>query len=81
MALADRKQIIEKKSTFERWLDGLSEANRAVVLGWLEDPTISNQAVSDWVREDDEEDEFEGYPAGKDTISVWRRAHGINRAS
>ena len=75
MALAARKQIVEKKPAFDRWLDGLSEANRAVVLGWLCDLSIPHQRVADWVRDDDEEDDFTGYPAGKDTISVWRRAN------
>jgi hypothetical protein len=81
MALADRKQLAEKKPAFERWLDSLSEGNRAVVIGWLRDPEISNQRIADWIREDDEEDEFEGYRAGKDTISIWRRAHGVVRTA
>ena len=78
MALADRKKLAEKKPAFEHWLDGLSNANRAVVLGWLNDyPAIAHQKLADWIREDDEEDEFVGYPAGKDTISIWRRTHGV----
>ena len=81
MALAARKQLIETKPAFERWLDGLSEANRAVVLGWLEDATIPNQRIADWVREDDADDDFKGYPAGKDTIANARSRRGIVRTA
>jgi hypothetical protein len=75
MALAARKQLVEKKPAFEHWLDSLSETNRAVVLGWLHDMTIPHQRVADWVRDDDDEDDFKGYPAGKDTISIYRGKH------
>ena len=81
MALADRKEVSDYKPAFERWLDSLSDSNRATVVGWLMDTTISNQKISDWVRDDDEEDAFVGYPAGKDTIAIARRARGIVRSA
>ena len=81
MALAARKQITKTKPAFDRWLDGLSAANRAVVLGWLEDTTIANIRVAEWIREDDEEDDFKGYPANKDTIAIARARRGIERTS
>ena len=81
MALAARKQLTETKPAFDRWLDGLSEANRAVVVGWLEDTSIANHKVADWVREDDEDDDFKGYPAAKDTIANARSRRGIVRTA
>ena len=79
MALAARKQLLIRKPAFEVWLESLSDSNRKVVVGWLEDPSIPNHRVADWVREDDVEDEFVGYPAGKDTIATWRRVHNVAR--
>lgn len=81
MALADRKQLDDKKPAFERWIDSLSTNNRAVIEGWLADLHISNQRIADWIREDDEEDNFTGYRAGKDTIAIARRSRGIVRPS
>ena len=80
MALADRKQLAVKQTAFERWIDTLTEKNRGYVLGWLEDGSLSHQTVADWIREDDADDDYRGYPAGKDTVSVWRRDHGVVRS-
>ena len=81
MALAERKHSVSNKPAFERWFDGLSDANRAVITGWLEDTTIANHRVAAWIREDDEDDDFEGYPAGKDTIAIARARRGIERTA
>ncbi|SFR76001.1 hypothetical protein SAMN05428970_2002 [Agromyces sp. CF514] len=81
MALADRKQLDDKKPAFERWIDSLSTSNRAVIDGWLADLNISNQRIADWIRDDDEDDDFTGYPAGKDTIAIARRARGFVRSA
>ena len=81
MALADRKQLLIRKPAFEVWLENLSDRNRTVVVGWLEDPSIPNQRVADWIREDDADDDFKGYPAGKDTIANARSRRGIVRTA
>ena len=79
MALADRRQAPDTRTPFEKWIDTLSEQNRKVVLGWLNDPSIPHAHVMDWIREDDPEDEFTGYSASRDTIAAWRRKNGISR--
>ena len=58
-------------------LDGLRDDNRASVEGWLRDTSFSHTAIAKWVREDSPEDSFVGYRATKETISEWRRSHGI----
>ena len=65
----------DTRTKFEKWLDSLSETNRITVTAWLTDPTVPNVAIADWIREDDEEDDFVGYRGDKDTIAAWRRKH------
>lgn len=79
MALADRKVEPDTRSKFEKWLDSLNTANRAVVDAWLKDPSIASGLIADWIREDDEDDNFVGYAANKDTVAQWRRKNGITR--
>lgn len=73
MAIADRMTRPDTRTKFEKWLDSLSETNRTTVTAWLTDPTVTNVAIADWIREDDEEDDFVGYRGDKDTIAAWRR--------
>jgi hypothetical protein len=73
MGIADRRTKPDTRSKFEKWLESLSESNRATVLSWLADLTITNASVSDWIRDDDEDDQFVGYRADKDTVATWRR--------
>lgn len=79
MALSDRLVKTEPKSKFQLWLDSLTPANSAIVHGWLRDPSIPNARVVEMIRYDDEEDEFVGYPANKDTVSGWRKANQVTR--
>ena len=73
MSLRDRGVKTPPKTKFQQWLDSLSEKNRAVVVGWLTDAKYTNADVQRMIRDDDEEDDFKGYPANKDTIANWRR--------
>lgn len=75
MALADRRTAPDRRTKFEKWLDSLNENNLATVTAWLNDTTISNVAIAEWIREDDDEDDFVGYRGDKDTIAAWRRKH------
>lgn len=77
MGLADRYVKPDTRTKFEKWLDGLNEKNRGIVLSWLRDSTISNISIASWIRDDDPEDDFTGYRANKDTIAEWRRANGV----
>ena len=77
MALADRQTKPDTRTRFEKWLDSLNDKNRATVDSWLRDPAIPNSRIAEWIREDDEEDDFSGYSANKDTISLWRAKHGV----
>ena len=80
MALADRGIKPPTRTKFELWIDSLNESNKAVVLGWLNDAKgFTVTSVADMLREDDAEDDFEGYPATKSTIAQWRKARGVHR--
>lgn len=79
MGIADRRVETEPKTKFQRWLDELTPENASVVMSWLRDTKLANQRISDMIRDDDPEDNFTGYPAGKDTIAAWRRVNGVDR--
>ncbi len=78
MALADRAETRDNRSKFEKWIDLNTDANKEIVLSWLRDSSIGPVTVARWLREDDEEDGFVGYPAATETVSKWRSAHGIS---
>jgi hypothetical protein len=76
MGLAERGVKTPKKSSFELWLDSLTDSNRQVVQGWLMDTEYTNADIMRMIRDDDPEDDFKGYRAAKDTISIWRSENG-----
>jgi hypothetical protein len=69
--------VPDRRTKFEKWLESLSDQNRATVTAWLQDMTITNADVARWIREDDAEDDFVGYLGDSETIAGWRRKHGI----
>lgn len=76
MGLAARRTETDTRTRFEKWLDSLSEKNRATVDSWIFDPTVSNAKIVAWIADDDADDKFTGYKANADTISKYRTAHG-----
>jgi len=72
-SLADRYTKPDTRTAFERWLDSLNPANRAVVDGWLADTAISNNRIVEMIRDDEPADDFKGYRANKDTVAMYRR--------
>lgn len=77
MALADRYQEPDTRTRFEKWLDNLNAKNRATVEGWLRDGRLPIARVVEWVRDDDEDDDFTGIAVTKATVSDWRTKHGV----
>jgi hypothetical protein len=75
VSLVDRGIKPPPRTKFETWLDSLNENNKAVVLGWLHDPTYTIADVLRMIHDDDADDDFTGYSATKETISGWRRAN------
>ncbi|WP_442575886.1 hypothetical protein ACSBPH_01670 [Microbacterium sp. F51-2R] len=78
MALAHRLETEQKKirPQFDAWLDSLSTRNHDIVVGWLNDPNLSNAAIIRMIADDDPDDDFKGYRANKDTVAEWRRRNG-----
>ena len=74
MSLKDDLEAEKKpvKSRFEAWVDALNPADREALILAATDPELSTQAIVRVLF-------ARGYGAGKDTISVWRRAHGFTR--
>lgn len=79
MALSDRLTLetAKPKSKFELWLETLTPENYAIVLGWMMNPELSHASIVRMIHDDDPEDGFTGYATTKNTVSDWRRAHGV----